>query len=78
MVIAGGASRNGLKRALRIFKWFGWRVLVQLRNFKNKFDKAMESISTFFKDENDILFRRGYRKGFKEGYRQGLEEARNV
>ena len=50
---------------------------MQLRNFKNQFDKAMESMSTFFKEENDILYCRGYRKGFEEGYRQGLEEARN-
>ena len=42
------------------------RVLVQLRNFKNQFDKAMESISTFFKEENDPLFSRGKVKGRQE------------
>lgn len=31
------------------------RVLMQLRNFKNQFDKAIESISTFLKEENDPL-----------------------
>ena len=50
------------------------RVLMQLRNFKNQFDKAMESISTFFKEENDPLFYRGNVKGLEEGREEGREE----
>jgi predicted transposase/invertase (TIGR01784 family) len=50
------------------------RVLMQLRNFKNQFDKAMESISTFFKEENDPLFYRGEVKGLEKGREEGLEK----
>ena len=52
------------------------RVLMQLRNFKNQFDKAMESISTFFKEENDPLFYRGEVKGLEKGLQKGREETR--
>ncbi|HEY5393010.1 MAG TPA: hypothetical protein VIJ92_01400 [Ginsengibacter sp.] len=52
------------------------RVLGQLRNFKNQFDKAMESISTFFKEENDPLFYRGEVKGLEKGLQKGREETR--
>ena len=52
------------------------RVLMQLRNFKNQFDKAMESITTFFKEENDPLFYRGEVKGLEKGLEKGREEGR--
>jgi len=52
------------------------RVLMQLRNFKNQFDKAMESISTFFKEENDPLFYRGEVKGLEKGLEKGRQEVR--
>ena len=51
-------------------------LLTQLRNFKNQFDKARESISTFFKEENDPLFYRGEVKGLKKGRGEGRQEVR--
>ena len=50
------------------------RVLMQLRNFTNQFDKAMESITTFFKEENDPLFYRGKVKGREEVISNFLEK----
>lgn len=44
------------------------RTFVQLRrNVEQQFDKIMESISTFFKDENDYLYRKGETKGVTIG-----------
>ena len=34
----------------------------------------MESISSFFKVENDIWYQKGYLEGFKEGFREGFRE----
>jgi len=42
-------------------------VLVQLRNLENQFIEAMETITKFFKEERDPLFRRGEAKGKAEG-----------
>jgi len=39
------------------------RVLVQLRKLEHQFDEAMETITKFFKEEKDPLFRRGEAKG---------------
>lgn len=39
------------------------RVLVQLRKLENQFIEAMETITKFFKEERDPLFRRGEAKG---------------
>ncbi|MGK9117748.1 hypothetical protein [Olivibacter jilunii] len=38
------------------------RVLVQLRKLENQFIEAMETITKFFKEERDPLFRRGEAK----------------
>ena len=35
------------------------RVLVQLRNLEQQFEEAMETITKFFKEEKDPLFRKG-------------------
>jgi hypothetical protein len=39
------------------------RILAQLRSLVSKNIDIMESISSFFKEENDIFYRRGERKG---------------
>ena len=43
------------------------RVLVQLRKLENQLDIAMETITKFFKEERDPLFRRGEARGKVEG-----------
>jgi len=42
------------------------RILAQLRKLDVKFEEAMESITKFFKIENDPFFQRGEAKGRKE------------
>jgi hypothetical protein len=40
------------------------RIFLQLRSHvEQEFDKVMESVSTFFKEENDIYYRKGQAKG---------------
>lgn len=44
------------------------RIFAQLRNnIQYKFDKAMDKVSTFFKEENDYFYRRGEKKGEWKG-----------
>ena len=50
--------------------------MVQLHNLKNQFNEAMESITIFFKKENDPLFYKGEKKGRKEGLEKSREEGR--
>jgi len=53
-------AKNKYFRQLRIF--------VQLRtNVEPQLEKAMQSVSTFFKEENDIFYRRGEERGEKRG-----------
>lgn len=42
------------------------RILVQLRNLETQFDEAMETITKFFKEEKDPLYKRGEAKGKHE------------
>lgn len=40
------------------------RIMLQLRNnIEQQFEQAMQSVSTFFKEENDFLYRKGEIKG---------------
>jgi len=39
------------------------RVLVQLRNLETQFNHIMESVSTFFKEERDPYYIKGFQKG---------------
>lgn len=39
------------------------RVIIQLRNLDTQLNKAMDSVKTFFKEERDVLYRRGEIKG---------------
>lgn len=48
------------------------RVLVQLRKLDTQYNEAMESITTFFKEERDLLFIRGEVKGRQEGKQEGI------
>lgn len=51
------------------------RIFVQLRsNLETQFEKAMESVSKFFKEERDFLFRRGEAKGEARGEARGEEK----
>jgi hypothetical protein len=43
------------------------RILVQLRNLETQFDEAMETVTKFFKEEKDPLYKRGEAKGKEEG-----------
>lgn len=48
------------------------RILVKLRNsIEPQFEKAMESISTFFKIEDDIWYRKGEAQGEAQGEAKG-------
>jgi hypothetical protein len=55
------------------------RVFVHLRsNIEQQFIKAMDSISSFFKEENDIYYRRGQSKGEINGEIRGEEKKSRV
>lgn len=43
------------------------RILVQLRNLQLKFDKAMISLTSFYKEEKDPYYMKGERKGIEKG-----------
>ena len=44
------------------------RIFVQLRrNVEQQFEKAMETVSKFFKEEKDFLYRKGEAKGETTG-----------
>jgi citrate lyase gamma subunit len=44
------------------------RIFIQLRsNIEQQFEKAIETITKFFKEENDFLFRKGEAKGKEKG-----------
>jgi predicted transposase YdaD len=47
------------------------RIFVQLRsNVELQFEKAMETITKFFKEENDFLYRKGEEKGIEKNTRE--------
>jgi predicted transposase/invertase (TIGR01784 family) len=50
------------------------RMLVQLRNLEAQFNEAMETITKFFKEERDPLYRRGELKGEIKGEIKGREQ----
>ena len=53
------------------------RILAQLRlGIEQEILKAMEGISSFFKIENDLWYRKGEEKGMKEGEKKGKQEGR--
>jgi len=63
--------------ASRYFKQL--RIFVQLRrNVELQFEKAMETVTKFFKEENDFLYRRGEIKGVIEGQIEGEEKKSRV
>ncbi|WP_149240188.1 hypothetical protein [Dyadobacter sp. 32] len=47
-------------------RWVQFRILSQLRNLVVKTGKLMQSISTFFKEENDLLYKKGIEKGMSK------------
>ena len=38
----------------------------------------MQSITTFFIEENDFLYRKGFKKGFREGLETGIWKAQAI
>jgi hypothetical protein len=50
------------------------RILSQLRNLESENFAVMESITTFFKEENDFLYRRGMAKGEARGAEKNRRE----
>lgn len=71
------AVTNGDFAQNRNFKQL--RVFVHLRsNIEQQFIKAMDSISSFFKEENDIYYRRGQSKGEINGEIRGEEKKSRV
>jgi hypothetical protein len=70
----GGLERERFKNQLRI--------LAQLRNLVKANIDIMESISSFFKEENDIFYivgeKRGVEKGLEQGFGQGLEKGQTL
>jgi predicted transposase/invertase (TIGR01784 family) len=50
------------------------RMLIQLRNLAKQFDRAMEKVSKFFKEEKDPFFQRGIEKGMEQGIEKGREQ----
>jgi len=57
---------NGDFAESRYFKQL--RIFIQLRsNIEQQFEKAMETVTKFFKEENDYLFRKGENKGVAKG-----------
>jgi flagellar biosynthesis/type III secretory pathway protein FliH len=48
--------------------------LIQLRNLGKQFDRAMEKISKFFKEEKDPFFQKGVGKGMEKGIKRGKEQ----
>ena len=53
--------------------------MIKLRNnLKHQFEKAMQSISTFYKEENDYLFLKGELKGQLIGEKNGEEKKSHV
>ena len=56
-------------------RWVQLRILSQLRNLVVKTGKLMQSISTFFKEENDLLYKKGIEEGIEKGMsKQELED----
>ena len=58
-------ASNGSLSANRYLKQL--RIIIQLRSLAIKFDKAMESVASFFKEENDPFYIRGERIGLERG-----------
>lgn len=55
------------------------RIFMQLRkSIEPQFHKAMESISTFYKKENDYLYRQGEEKGKEDGKVEGRAETNRL
>ncbi len=43
------------------------RIISQLRNLDSQFNRAMEGVKSFFREERDPLYRRGIEKGIEKG-----------
>ncbi len=52
------------------------RIIIQLRNLDIEFNKAMETVAKFFKEERDPLYIKGALKGRVEGKAEGKAEGK--
>ncbi len=52
------------------------RIIIQLRNLVKEFNKIMETVTKFFREENDPFFIKGEVKGRKEGKLEGKTEGK--
>ncbi|MBG6233830.1 hypothetical protein IWX76_000385 [Pedobacter sp. CAN_A7] len=51
------------------------RIFIQLlRNIEQQFEKAMEQVTKFFKEEKDFLYRKGEAIGVAKGEIKGEEK----
>ena len=50
------------------------RILAQLRTLVSENIEIMEQVSSFFKEENDIFYKVGEKRGLEKGLEKGLEE----
>ena len=52
------------------------RIFAQLRNsIEQQFKQTMQSVSTFFKVENDVFYRQGVEEGVEKGFKQERAKA---
>lgn len=67
------SSTTGIFAESRYFNQL--RIFVQLRSsIEQQFQKAMETVTKFFKEENDFLYRKGETKGEEKGIEKGIEK----
>lgn len=52
------------------------RIIIQLRNLAKEFNKIMETVSKFFKEEKDPFFIKGESKGLQKGELKGKLEGK--
>jgi predicted transposase/invertase (TIGR01784 family) len=49
-------------------------TLVSITSIEQQFEQAMQSVSTFFKEEKDFLYKKGKQKGLEKGIKKGIEQ----
>jgi len=49
-------------------------TLVSITSIEQQFEQAMQSVSTFFKEEKDFLYKKGKQKGLEKGIEQGIKK----
>jgi len=47
-------------------------------SIEQQFEQAMQSVSTFFKEEKDFLYKKGEQKGLEKAQAKALEEKKEI